>query len=608
MRRLVVCSLLMLLSVSVHCQTQNAICEIFTKTKEDGFQSLVLVGLAQNLPNSELGDTEPLIKEAVAMAVKCCSDAPSEDCNWDMADLFRSALCSSESLIMKNNLTHCCEKTGAERAECFVDHKSKIPQDLSLTVEVPAADQCGDFYKDTKAFIKRFLFTFSKHNPRMLPHVSMLISKDYREVLTKCCGDAEAQTCLDNKKSAFQHGVRKRVHDLNSICIVHKNYGEGVVKARKTIEYSQKVPQASFQEIVNMVDQVVATYPPCCSGNMAKCIKKRKELGDRICSDESLVSRTVGLAACCKENITQRGACVTKMKPDPKPDDLSEHYDLHADIGEICNNFTKDPYHTLRKLIYEVSARHPESSQQLILRYSQMAEQAFLQCCDKEDHPDCVKTSLADLDLHKNITNDNNEFKLLCAAETATGEDKFERRMFVYYTKLMPQASFDLLHRVSETVHGIVHDCCHNKPGHSDLHCIEEKLTNTLDVMCHNNDPSSINPRITHCCNQSYAMRRPCVLAMEPDTEFTPPELDPKNFSMGPELCNPQKKEAMVSMKKLLYGLVRHKITITEDQMKTITSNYDIMKDKCCAAEDKASCFKEQAPKLISESAELLKV
>uniref|UniRef100_A0A4W5JKX2 Receptor ligand binding region domain-containing protein n=1 Tax=Hucho hucho TaxID=62062 RepID=A0A4W5JKX2_9TELE len=84
MQWLSVCSLLVLLSVSAPSQAQNQICTIFTEIKEDGFKSLILVGLAQNLPDSTLGDMVPLIAEALAMGVKCCSDTPPEDCDRDV--------------------------------------------------------------------------------------------------------------------------------------------------------------------------------------------------------------------------------------------------------------------------------------------------------------------------------------------------------------------------------------------------------------------------------------------------------------------------------------------------------------------------------------------
>ncbi|KAL0983746.1 hypothetical protein UPYG_G00132170 [Umbra pygmaea] len=607
MRCLAVCGLLVLLSLSVQCQSKNAICEIFTETKEDGFKFLALVALAQNLPNSEIGETVPLLKEAVDLGVKCCSDAPTEDCNSDVGHVFQSALCSSESLVEKNNLKLCCDKTGTERADCFIDHKSKIPQDLSLKAELPASDQCEDFNKNNNAFIGRFVFHFSKLIPTLQPYIIKAISEGYFKVLTTCCAEAEAQTCLDNKKTAFQNSVRTRVLQLMATCDVYKKYGERILKAKKMVQYSQKIPQASFQEMSDIVKKIVATYDSCCSGKVVNCMKERKELADQVCSDQSLVSRTVGLAECCSKSVMIRGSCVEAMKPDDKPDHLLEHYNIHADMVDICKNFNENPELAMGKILHEVSTRHPESSQQLLLRFAKEAEQALMQCCDKEDHTDCVKTALGERDLHKSIKEEGEYYNNMCTLEKTVGEDNFEKRMMVYYTQLMPQASFEKLHLISETVHGIVYDCCHNNPGHSNLHCIDEKLTNTLDATCHEHDPTTVSVRVAHCCNQSYSMRRPCIFDLKPDTEFTPPELDAKNFNLSPELCKQNPKELLVSGKKLLYGVVRHKTTITDDELKTISAKYHTLRNKCCAAEDQETCFNEEKPKLIAESAELLK-
>nr|XP_046207441.1 albumin 2-like isoform X1 [Oncorhynchus gorbuscha] len=607
MQLLAVCSLLVLLCVSA--RSQNQICTIFTEAKKDGFKAMALVGLAQNLPDSLLDDVVPLVAEAFTMGIQCCSDEPLEDCNRDVADLFQSAVCSSETLVEKSNLKHCCENTATERTHCFVDHKAKIPRDLSLTSESPAADQCEDFKKDRKDFVESFIFRFSKRNTMLPPHVILAVTKSYGEVLATCCGksEAEAQTCFNTKKPTFEHFVRNRVNELKALCIVHNKYGDRIFKAKKMIQYSQKMPQASFQEMRGIVDKIVATTAPCCGGDMITCMKQRKVLVDEVCGDRSVLSRMAGLKACCKEHAIDRGSCVEAMKPDTKPDSLSEHYDLHADIAAVCHTFTKTPDVALGKLIYELSVRHPESSQQVILRFSKEAEQAFLQCCDKEDHAECVKTALADSNIDKMIADEIEYYKNMCAAEAALGDYNFEKSMMVYYTRIMPQASFVQLHMVSETVADVFHDCCKDQPGHLVLPCAEEKLTNMLDTTCNDDDYSSINPRIAHCCNQSYSMRRPCILAIQPDTEFTPPELDANDFNMDPELCTKDNRDLLLSGKKLLCNVVRHKTSITEDHLKTLSANYSITREKCCAAEDKEACFTDEAAKLLAESVELVK-
>lgn len=48
-----------------------------------------------------------------------------------------------------------------------------------------------------------------------------------------------------------------------------------VCSNRKLVQYSQKMPQASFQEMGGMVDKIVATVAPCCSGDMVTCMKER---------------------------------------------------------------------------------------------------------------------------------------------------------------------------------------------------------------------------------------------------------------------------------------------------------------------------------------------
>ncbi|KAL0979890.1 hypothetical protein UPYG_G00191180 [Umbra pygmaea] len=601
-------SLLVLLTVSASAQSPNQICTVFTEAKKDGFEAMALVGLAQNLPDSSLDDMVHLVKQAFSMGVQCCSDEPTEDCNRDVADLFQSAVCSSETLVESSNLTHCCEMIGSERTDCFVDHKAKIPRDLSFTSELPNAEQCDEFKQDRKNFIQRFIFRFSKRNPMLPPHVILALTKAYGEVLATCCGRADVQACFQTKKSTFQYTVRNRVTELKALCIIQNKYGDRIIKAKKMIQYSQKLPQASFEEMSGIVDKIVMTTVPCCSGDMITCMKQRKILMDEVCGNQSVLSRVAGLKTCCKEHAIDRGSCVEAMKPDAKPHNLSEPYNLHANTAAICGSFTKNPDRALTKLTYEVSVRHPEASQQVVLRFLKEAEQAFLHCCHTENQTECVRNAMTGSDITQKITEDIEYHKKMCATEAALKDGNFEENMIVYYTRIMPQASFSQLHMVSETVADVFHGCCKDEPGQFILPCAEEKSTNILDGICNDYDYSSFNRRIAHCCNQSYPMRRPCILALRPDTEFIPPTLDANNFHLGPELCTEIRKDLLVTEKKLLYDLVRQKTTVTEDQLKTIILMYHVMKVSCCAAEDKAGCFTKEAPKLVSESAKLINV
>ncbi|KAJ8005554.1 hypothetical protein DPEC_G00119150 [Dallia pectoralis] len=606
MLRLDVCCFLTLIIISA--VAQNQVCTVFTEAKKDGFEAMALVGLAQNLPDSLLVDMVPLVQQAFTMGIQCCADEPPKDCNRDVADLFQSAVCSSEGLVETSNLTHCCEKTGSERTDCFVDHKAKIPRDLSFTSESPSADQCEDFKKDRMAFIQRFIFRFSKRNPMLPPHVILAVTKAYGEVLATCCGKAEAHTCFQTKKPTFQYAVRNRVHEIKALCIIQNKYGDRIIKAKKMIQYSQKMPQASFLEMSSIVEQIVVTIAPCCSGDMVTCMKSRKILMDEVCGNSSVLSRMSGLKACCKEHVIDRGSCVEGMKPDAKPDSLSEHYNLNADITNICRTFTKTPDAALAKLIYELSVRHPESSQQVILRFIKESERVFLQCCQEKDPAGCVKTAMAGSDINKKISEQIGYYKQMCATEFALKDDNFEKSMIVLYTRVIPQASFAQLHMVSEILADVFHDCCKDKQDGFLLPCAEEKSTDILDAVCHDYDYSNINPRVAHCCNHSYSTRRSCILALHPDTEFTPPGLDPNTFRMGSELCTNDRRKLLLSEKRLLYSLVRQKTTITEDHLKTISMNYQAMRGRCCASEDQETCFTQEAPKLVAESAQLVNV
>ncbi|KAM4616119.1 vitamin D-binding protein isoform 2-T2 [Polymixia lowei] len=583
---------------------QNQVCQIYTEAKEDGFKSLIVICLAQNLPDITQDEMVTFIDEALALGSNCCSDAPVGDCERDPVDLFQSVVCSYESIVERNNLKSCCEQSGAERSVCFVDHKVNISRDYSLQTWLPTEDECPDFKKDDKAFLGKLIFSFSKRNVLLPPQVILGIAKGYSDVMVSCCGDADPQTCFDNKEPPFQAAVRNRVTQHRAHCFAHSRYGERVVKAKKLVRFSQKVPQAPVEVMQSTVDKLFSTTAPCCQGDMGTCMRLRKQLIDELCANENLISTSAGLATCCKADVFSRGSCIGSMTPDPKPEGLSEEYDLHANIQAVCDSFTKTPQQAMVNLIYEVSRRHPEASEAAILRYAQATERAFLMCCAKEGHAECVKAEMTDRDLEKDITDGLAHYRNISALKRTVGDGNYEKILLVLYTRAMPQATFDQLHHVSKTVTSVLSECLKN--DHRVMAC-EDMLTDIIDVVCQEVAAASINPQISNCCNQSYSTRKICIMTLRPDVDFQPPELDTKNFPMGADLCTKEAADLFLSEKMLLYVLVRQKPTISHGQLHSIRQHFQAMKSKCCAEADQEACFSTEASELITGVAELLK-
>uniref|UniRef100_UPI003AAFC75D albumin 1-like n=1 Tax=Centroberyx gerrardi TaxID=166262 RepID=UPI003AAFC75D len=454
--------LLLLQSVAA----QNEICNVYKTLKDEGFKAMFLVALAQNLRNSSQAELAPGLDEAHAMATMCCSAAATADCGREVNDIVTSIVCSSASLVERNNLKSCCEGSVAEREKCFWGEKAKLPR--TQPFQLSPEEQCAGFKKDNKAFI---------------------------------------QTCINT-----------------------------------------------------------------------------------MCNNKNVMALTTGIAECCKLDMFRNINCLSSMKPDPKPEGLSQRYDLPGDTQAVCRTYAESPEKAVTNVLYEVSRRHPEVSQAVILRYVAAAQQAVAKCCANNDPAECIKTAMADNDLEKAIADHIACYKNIAAFKATMGNPGFEKSLLIRYTRTMPQASFDLVHHTSKVMADIYAECLETDNDHELLAC-EDMVINAISEHCLIYGAASNDSKIPACCNQTYTERVQCFLSMEPDTDFQPPEFDAKNFQLGVKLCTNTAEEQLTFEKRLLYVLVSYKTTITGKQITKISDTFKAMKAKCCAEADKAACF-----------------
>ncbi|XP_071388760.1 vitamin D-binding protein [Centroberyx affinis] len=525
--------LLLLQSVAA----QNEICNVYKILTDEGFKAMFLVSLAQNLQNSSQAELVPGIEEAHAMATMCCSAAATADCGREVNDIVTSIVCSSETLVERNNLKSCCEGSVAEREKCFSGEKAKFPHNEGF--QMSPEEHCAGFKKDNKAFMQTMIFSFAKGNAFTPALMILGYGKWYHNALQFCCETAEPHSCLETKDAG---GVQ---------------------------------PEASSGP--NGVN-------PGCSGSV-------------YAHDCLLLPGTHGYMheadKCCKLDVFSLIACLFSKKTDPKPEGLSQHYDLPADIQAVCRTYAESPEKAVTNVLYEVSRRHPEASQVVILRYVAAAHQAVAKCCANNDPVECIRTTMADNDLEKAIADRIAHYKEVAAFKKTVGNPGFENSLVIKYTRVIPQASFDVINQASKATADLYAECLETDNDHELLAC-EDMSIDTMNEQCFIHDAASINAKLAACCNQTYTERAQCILSMEPDTDFQPAEFDAKNEEVGVKLCTSTAEEQLMLEKRLLHDLVRYKTTITGKQIKKICDYFKAMKAKCCAEADKAACFKTE--------------
>ncbi|XP_058868899.1 albumin 2-like [Acipenser ruthenus] len=308
-------------------EVHNPICGRVTAVTPEGFKAMVLVGLSQNLHQSTYEELIPLVQQLETAL-----------------DLFQGAICASEEVTQKNHLEDCCAKTGADRHHCFLQHKKRIPRDSTFH-DVPRKDKCEAYEKDRVAAMG--------HNNTL--------------------------------GTAMKHTVAARIAQLKSICLVHEKYGLRVIKAKKLVQYSQKLPQATFEELAKITDQIAHMVATCCKGEMISCMKERKQLADDVCSKDELLSRTKHLAECCKLSIIERGNCIEKMEADDKPQDLSEKDDSFIKDKDVCEKYAQHGDQFLGSMLVQYTRIMPQAPYDKLMRVAHTIATVTDSCCSKDE-------------------------------------------------------------------------------------------------------------------------------------------------------------------------------------------------------------------------------
>ncbi|XP_048835951.1 vitamin D-binding protein isoform X2 [Brienomyrus brachyistius] len=547
------------------------------------------VGVSQNLPNSAFEELGSMVEQATVKVAACCNLDYTAKCNNDEADMFQSEVCASHALVERNGLKHCCEMSGPNRTRCFVEHKSKIPSDPLPKIEMSDQDQCENFKKNESIFIGKFIFHLAKQFVMTHPQIIIMMAEKYHKLMQFCCGREYAQNCFVRMKKDLRSSAQRHLFEMRSNCLVQQKYGDSAIKDRKMAQYSQKIPQASYEMMENMTDKTVAMTAVCCEGDMISCLRMRKELGDDFCSNQEIVSQNRPLFECCKPSTKDRGWCMGEMSAGEKPKDLSAYYDVKAHLQETCQSFHKHPERTLRKILFEISRRHQELSVEAIQRYVAKIKESLLQCCNHEDLENCYLASPGGLHGFKKETDyEWSNYHGMCHQHRS---NILEKSLLVQYTRMLPQATFLQMDSISEVLHDIMKHCCSINPVFGMLPCATPKVTAFLDNMCQDTPPENLNPQVIRCCNESHGERRFCIGDLEADENFQPPPFTEANFRFNASVCDKRGDEWLPPQKRLLYNIVRISIKLPPNLVMAIFEKFDQMFSKCCEEADKDTCF-----------------
>nr|XP_012600293.1 serum albumin [Microcebus murinus] len=569
----------------------------FNDLGEGNFKALVLVTFSQFLQKCPFEDHVKLVNEITDFAKTCVADESAENCDKSLHTLLGDKLCTVASLREKyGEMADCCAKQEPERNQCFLAHKDDKP-DLP-PLERPETDvMCTSFQENENRFLGLYLYEIARRHPYFYGPELLFFAEKYKRAFTECCQAADKAACLipkldELKEEGMASSARQRLK-----CSSLEKFGERAFKAWAVARLSQRFPKADFAEVTKLVKDLTKIHTECCHGDLLECADDRAELAKYMCEHQDSLSSK--LKECCDKPVLEKSHCLAHVENDDIPADLPSIAADFVEDKEVCKNYAEAKDVFLGTFLNEYSRRHPEQSPFVLLRVAKTYEATLEKCCAAADPHACYANVLDEF--KPLVEKPQNLIKQNCELFEKLGEYGFQNALIVRYTKKAPQVSTPTLVELSRKLGKGGTKCCKLDESKR-MGCTEDFLALVLNRLCVLHEKTPVSDRVTKCCTESLADRRPCFSELEADETYVPKPFTAETFTFHADVCTLPEKEKQIKKQTALVELVKHKPKATDEQLKAVMTDFTTFVETCCKADDKEGCFSEEGPKLVAKS------
>uniref|UniRef100_A0A8C0QMR7 Albumin n=1 Tax=Canis lupus familiaris TaxID=9615 RepID=A0A8C0QMR7_CANLF len=555
---------------------------------EEHFRGLVLVAFSQYLQQCPFEDHVKLAKEVTEFAKACAAEESGANCDKSLHTLFGDKLCTVASLRDKyGDMADCCEKQEPDRNECFLAHKDAL---------------CAAFQDNEQLFLGKYLYEIARRHPYFYAPELLYYAQQYKGVFAECCQAADKAACLGPKIEALREKVLLSSAKERFKCASLQKFGDRAFKAWSVARLSQRFPKADFAEISKVVTDLTKVHKECCHGDLLECADDRADLAKYMCENQDSISTK--LKECCDKPVLEKSQCLAEVERDELPGDLPSLAADFVEDKEVCKNYQEAKDVFLGTFLYEYSRRHSELAVPVILRVDTVYQNLLAKCCKLENPLECYSHGK---EMFQRVIRESHErVKNHCDLHEKLGDAYFHDRLIILYTKKAPQLSAQELVMFTKNMAAAATKCCPLR-DEQQFACMEDLAKLILGALCRRHEAEPINAAVGHCCDDSYAFRKPCFDDLQVDrTYISPPLSCDQVISLKENLCKAQEEEFQTEKQKLLSNLVKQKPYATEMQFQSIIADFSHLVETCCQAESSEMCFREEGSKLIEKCQSLL--
>lgn len=572
---------------------------------EENLGVSVSIMVAQFLQDAAYDEVQTIAQELLNLAEKCkhlTSHESLSECAHQLMATFLTHICNNQGLVDNHVFTECCKMKNAARLGCFLSYKKDDADSHDTPLLLRPELTCETDEEKNMSLKARFSYEMSRRHPFLYGPTILTMSACYETAVQLCCQEENKTECLWTKLEPIRkyiRGISVRHHHL---CEIGTKFNEKVASAVELTLLTKKQPKANFSEIAKLTMDVKNLHETCCEGNTLACALGRHQLMNYTCTNQAILSSK--FAKCCGLPEPFLGECIINSENDNQPDLSPLPLTRFTEDQSVCEQFSDNQDNFLQGFLYEYSRRHLELAVPVILRVFETYKHVLEKCCKLENPLECHQPGKEVF--QRVVSESRDRVKTYCDLHKKLGGSSFQDRLTVLYMKKAPQLSAQELVAFTKKMAAAAQRCCPLRDEQQSA-CVEDQAKLILGELCRRHGRKPVNAGVGHCCDDSYAFRKPCFDDLQVDSTYISLPLScDQAISLKEDFCQTQEEELHIEKQKVLSNLVKQKPHAAEEVFHSIGEDFVHLVEKCCHAPRRELCFQEEGPQLITRCQSLL--
>ncbi|NWU97228.1 VTDB protein, partial [Upupa epops] len=432
---------------------RDKVCQEFKTLGKEDFRTLNIIANSRKYSNATFKEISHLVHEIVSLAETCCADGVDLSCYDAGSSALSAKSCSGNSPFpFHPNTATCCLHEGLEQKLCLAALQHQ-PQEVPQYLQPSDDELCQAFKKNSTDFADRFLYEYaSSYGQAPLP-VLLGSTRTFLSMVSTCCISPAPSTCFLKKKLE-----RKTLSLLtlvsNKACSRLAAYGKDKVTFSYLTSLAQKLPRASFEDLLPLAEGAAEVFAQCCDSVAEDCMQKKlSEHTAKACS--ALSTWDQGFSSCCRgKNLVQNYFCMSSLPPAPAPN-LSEV--PKPLLQQLCG---QDGARHAKSYLFELARRYPSVPDVIFSKLYDASQRVRGECCSAKDAPACLESK------HQQMGQELPLFLAeaaqLCRQYTQLTFLDFKKRLQYSLKQTMPAATSEVLVQLVEQRANFASICCSN--------------------------------------------------------------------------------------------------------------------------------------------------